>query len=244
MFNKKAYDKEYYKENADKIKANRKKYRKANADKIREYQKEYRKANIDKVKEYYKTNIDKWKEYYKANINKIKARQKEYYKANINKIKARKKEYYKENADKIKKQRKEKDMKNDERKKELIVKMLEELTENRGNHRKQVKFYIDDKIENEERKIENEERNRLLVALKYVAKQNNIKLSELFRKFLIGYTDSDIDEIHIEDMLGVEYYKKYRKLATKWDKIDFLKKIIFRLESILQRMEVLNVEEK
>ena len=61
------YQKEYYKENIDKLKKREKEYRKENSDKLKEYRKEYRKENIDKLKkrekEYRKENSDKLKEY-------------------------------------------------------------------------------------------------------------------------------------------------------------------------------------
>jgi hypothetical protein len=80
---------EYYLENADKIKEYQKKYNIENADKVKEYHKEYYLENTNKIKEYQKKyNIE--------NADKVKERHKEYYK-----------EYYLENADKVKEQHKE-----------------------------------------------------------------------------------------------------------------------------------------
>ena len=53
--------KQYYKDNAEKIKQ----YNKNNSEKIKEYQKQYGKNNSEKIKEYAK-------EYYQNNIEKIK----------------------------------------------------------------------------------------------------------------------------------------------------------------------------
>jgi len=50
-----------------------------NADKIKEQQKEYYIENADKIKEYYIKNTDKIKEYNIKNADKIKERKKEYY---------------------------------------------------------------------------------------------------------------------------------------------------------------------
>lgn len=63
-------NKEWYKDNADKIKEIRKEYREDNADKIKENKKEYSKKNAEKIKEYKKN----WRE---DNAEKIKERRKE-----------------------------------------------------------------------------------------------------------------------------------------------------------------------
>lgn len=75
--------KQYYIDNADKIKEYYKEYRKEyyqdNADKVKEYQKEYYNNNQSKSKQYRQDNADKIKEYYQDNKDKIKEYQKEYY---------------------------------------------------------------------------------------------------------------------------------------------------------------------
>ena len=102
-------DKEYYIDNADKIKEYRKEYCIENADKIKEKNKEYNIKNADKIKEYRIGNADKMKEYNKEynikNANKIKENRmknadkiKQYRINNVDKIK----EYCIKNADKIK----------------------------------------------------------------------------------------------------------------------------------------------
>ena len=78
---RKAYKKEYYAANSEKIKAHCKEYRAANSEKMKAYNKEYRAANSEKMKAYKK-------EYYAANSEKIKAHSKEYCAANSEKIKA------------------------------------------------------------------------------------------------------------------------------------------------------------
>lgn len=55
--------KEYYVENADKIKEREKKYRDNNVDKEKKRCKKYRDNNADKIKLYYVKNINKIKEY-------------------------------------------------------------------------------------------------------------------------------------------------------------------------------------
>lgn len=57
--------KEWYEDNADKIKEQKKQYRINNADKIKEKSKQYCIDNADKLKKYRIDNIDKWKEYQK-----------------------------------------------------------------------------------------------------------------------------------------------------------------------------------
>ena len=85
----KQYRKQYYKQNADKIKEQNAEYRKQNADKIKEQSAKYN-------AEYYKQNKDKKKEY-----------QSEYRNQNKDKIKEYKSEYYNKNADKVKEQSRE-----------------------------------------------------------------------------------------------------------------------------------------
>jgi hypothetical protein len=64
--------KEWYNDNANKLKEKEKQYRIENADKIKEYQKEYRTENADKIKE-------KSIEYYIDNKDEILEKKKEYY---------------------------------------------------------------------------------------------------------------------------------------------------------------------
>jgi len=91
----KAYNKEYYVANSEKIKAHSKEYCAANSEKIKAYKKEYYVANSEKMKAHRK-------EYYAANSEKIKAHCKEYYAANSEKMKAHNKEYRVANSEKIK----------------------------------------------------------------------------------------------------------------------------------------------
>ena len=62
-------NKQYYQENADKIKQ----YYQENADKIKEQNKQYKKENADKIKQYYQENADKIKEQQKQYYQKKKA---------------------------------------------------------------------------------------------------------------------------------------------------------------------------
>jgi hypothetical protein len=78
--------KEWYEDNADKLKENARQQYKENADKLKENARQQYKENADK-------KIEKSKQYNKENADKIK----EY-----------KKQYYKENADKIKEKRRQK----------------------------------------------------------------------------------------------------------------------------------------
>ena len=72
---KEEYNKQYKKENADKIKQYQKQYQKENTDKIKQYQKQYnkqyKKENADKIKQYQK-------QYQKEKGDSIKQRQKQY----------------------------------------------------------------------------------------------------------------------------------------------------------------------
>ena len=72
-------------------------YRKENADKIKERDKEYYKNNVDKIKKYYEENTDKikknQKEYYKKNAEKLKKLRED----NADKIKRYNKKYYENN---------------------------------------------------------------------------------------------------------------------------------------------------
>jgi hypothetical protein len=89
--------KEWYIENADKIKEQKKEYYIENTDKIREKKKEWYIENADKIKE-------KNKEYKIENADKIK----QYRIKNADKIRDYQKEYRIENADKIREKRKNK----------------------------------------------------------------------------------------------------------------------------------------
>jgi hypothetical protein len=69
MFDRKAYNKQYYKENKEKISSQVKKYQENNNEKIIKTQKEYHKNNKEKIakhmKEYYQKNKDKYPEWSK-----------------------------------------------------------------------------------------------------------------------------------------------------------------------------------
>ena len=88
---KKAYYREYYLKNKEKMKAKSKANYHDNIEERKNQQKEYRESNIEKIKA-------KHKEYYYENIEKIKAKHKEYMK-----------EYYYENIEKIKEYQREYD---------------------------------------------------------------------------------------------------------------------------------------
>jgi hypothetical protein len=74
--------KEYYQDNADKIKEQKKEYYQENADKIKEQNKQYYQDNKEKLnekhKQYYQDNTDKMKDYYQVNKDKIKEQKKQY----------------------------------------------------------------------------------------------------------------------------------------------------------------------
>jgi hypothetical protein len=80
----KEYHKEYVKNNVDKIKEYHKEYIKNNKEYNKEYKKEYYQNNSEKIKEYYQNNSEKFKEYRKDN----KEKDKKYYQ----KIKEKRKE--------------------------------------------------------------------------------------------------------------------------------------------------------
>jgi hypothetical protein len=75
--------KEYYKDNINKILEHKKQYYQDNIDKIKQYKKQFYKDNTDKIKsnhkQYYKDNIDKIKKYCDDNKDKKKQYDKEYY---------------------------------------------------------------------------------------------------------------------------------------------------------------------
>ena len=113
--------KEYYADNADKIKEYIKQYYEQNTDKVKEQQKQYYINNADKKKEYRQQNAEKRKEYMKTynadNAEKQKEQKKQYYINNADKfkeyreqhaekIKEKNKQYKQQNADKLKEQRK------------------------------------------------------------------------------------------------------------------------------------------
>ena len=79
-----------------------KQYYQDNADKIKEQKKQYYEENVDKFKKYYKDNADKKKQYYQENFDKIKEKKKQYRQDNVDKIKEKNKQYKKDNADKLK----------------------------------------------------------------------------------------------------------------------------------------------
>ncbi len=95
---KKQYQKQNYKQNADKIKEYKKEYRKQNIDKIKEHDKQYYKQNKDKRREYNaewrKQNADKLAEYRKQNADKIKEQHAEYYQQNKDKLAECRKQRY------------------------------------------------------------------------------------------------------------------------------------------------------
>ena len=104
-------DKQYYIENADKIKQyyfekaelfleKNKQYYIENAEKLREYKRQYYIDNADKIK-------NQIKQYRVRNSEKIKELNQQYYIEKSDKIKEQKKQYYIKNADKIKEQRKQ-----------------------------------------------------------------------------------------------------------------------------------------
>lgn len=121
---KKAYNKQYYMANKDKILERQKQYGKsyytANKDKIskrqKQYGKQYRTAHASKVREYHKHygkqyrgfKADKIREYQKhyskqyraANADKIRAQKKQYRTAHAEKIRKRKRELHAANVDK------------------------------------------------------------------------------------------------------------------------------------------------
>lgn len=93
-------DKEYYIDNANKIKEKMKEYYINNVENIKEKRKEY---YIDNAK-----NItEKRKQYLVDNANNIKEKRKEYYIDNADNIKEKKKQYYIENIENIKEKKKQ-----------------------------------------------------------------------------------------------------------------------------------------
>ena len=116
----KAYQKQYYKDNKEKITEYNKKWRLDNKEKKAEYGKRYREVNKDKIakknKRYYQDNKDKiaerykrwreanpeyYKQYYEANKDKERERSKQYYEANKDKHAEYYKQYNEINKDKV-----------------------------------------------------------------------------------------------------------------------------------------------
>ena len=92
---RKQYNKDYYKTNADKLKQQTQKYRQENPDKIIKHRQENTDRNKERCKKWRKDNKDKVSEY-----------NKKYRQENIDEIKERETNYKQENADKIKQQQK------------------------------------------------------------------------------------------------------------------------------------------
>jgi len=94
--------KQYYQDNAEKVKEQKKQYRQNNVEKLKETKKQYYQDHVDKIKEtsrqYRQDNADKIKQYRQDNVEKSKQYQKQYYQDNVEK----KKQYIQDNADKIK----------------------------------------------------------------------------------------------------------------------------------------------
>ena len=106
----KAYRKDWYKDNKDKLKVKYKNYYESNKQTLNDKQKNYAKVNKDKIcsykKAYAKDNKDKIKAYKEANKDRIKLKEKAYAKANRDKIKVQQKAYREANKDKIKLEKK------------------------------------------------------------------------------------------------------------------------------------------
>lgn len=94
--------KEYYQDNADRIKDKTKLWCVNNADRAKARRKQYYQDNQDELKtkhkQYYIDNADKFKQYYIDNVDK----KKQYYIDNADTMKEQKKQYYQDNADRIK----------------------------------------------------------------------------------------------------------------------------------------------
>jgi hypothetical protein len=83
------YRKQYYKENKDKIKQQTKQYHQENKEKINQRKKQYREENKERIKQYQK-------QYFEENKEKMKQQTKQYYKENKEKINQRTKQYQKQ----------------------------------------------------------------------------------------------------------------------------------------------------
>jgi len=108
----KACEKQYRKDNAERISERMKQYQKDNAEHISERMKQYYKNNIKDISkqdgEYYKNNRERiakqTKQYRKDNAEHISKQKKEYYRNNKDRLKIQRKQYRKNNAERIKQQ--------------------------------------------------------------------------------------------------------------------------------------------
>jgi hypothetical protein len=105
-------NKEYYIDNADKLKEQGKQYYNDNVDKVKEKHKEYYNDNVVKISERTKKNREN-------NPEKFKERSKKYYNNNVDKVKEKHKEYYNDNANEIKEKRRQRYLKQKELKDKL-----------------------------------------------------------------------------------------------------------------------------
>lgn len=145
---KKQYHLTYYKNNKDKINAQKKIYREANKEKAAIWNKAYYEANKEKIiircEIYSEINKEKislrHKEYYKLNKDKIKLRIKNYYKNNKKAILAHSKIYSKKNEVQINKTTKAYYQKN---KDEIIVKRTAYAKANRSKINSYMKGYLE-----------------------------------------------------------------------------------------------------
>ena len=111
--NAKAYKKQYYEENVDKIREQHKLHYQENFAKINEHNKQYHLSHINETKEYqklyYRKHEDELKEksktYFREHYDEIKEKKKDYYICHIEEIKEYKKHYQKLHADAIKEQK-------------------------------------------------------------------------------------------------------------------------------------------
>lgn len=111
--------KDYYKENREKLLNKQKQYQKENSEKVKKTKKKYREKNKDKARQYYLDNkeyLDKQnREYRKKNKERMtnweREYKKEYRKKNKDKMKKYRDEYRFKNKDKLTHQKKEYDKK-------------------------------------------------------------------------------------------------------------------------------------
>lgn len=107
--------KQYRKDNIEKIAKQRKQYQKDNTEKLAKQKKQYYKNNVEKIaeqnKQYYKDNAKKLakhkKQYYKDNVEKIAEQRKQYYKNNREQYLKQSKQHYKNNCEQCLKQNKQ-----------------------------------------------------------------------------------------------------------------------------------------
>ena len=103
--------KEWYAENADKVRERQTTYRAENADKVREANALYRSNNKDEARKEYAENAEKvckrQAEYYAKNADKERERRLEYYAKNADKERTARAKYYEENRDAINTRRRE-----------------------------------------------------------------------------------------------------------------------------------------